>query len=203
MSIMETSQDGAFVFVALEDDDTTDQIVFKIVRPTSTTPTTVTAYEPGGGNSADVATTGNPDKMVFHGDFDSADFVIDHQIAAETNTDIGNGGIAEVLRVDPSDDGHIILYDEDQGEIQETLDNGDNWTVLNVATGPDPINAMDILFLGAYYPASGFIGGDEVGAGTDEVLEYTPNNFANLRDDASAALAAAASIVSIDIAPSA
>ena len=200
MSILETSQDGAFIFVALEDDATGNQIIFKITRPTSTTPTTVAAYEPGSSNSGNVAPTGNSDKVIFHGDFDE-EFVIDHAIEAGTNTEIGNGGIAQVLSVDPSDDAHMILYDEDQGEIQETVDNGDNWIVLHGSTGPDPINAMDVLFLGAYYPPSAFIGGDEVGGGTDEVLEYTPNNFADLRDDTSAALAAAASIVSIDIAP--
>lgn len=198
MSIMETSQDGAFVFIALEDDATTDQIIFKITRSTSTTPTTVTAYEPGSSNSGNVASTGNPDKMIFHGDFDG-EFVIDHQIAAVTNTEIGNGGIPQVLRVDPSDDAHMILYDQDQGEIQETKDNGDNWTVLNGATGPDPIDAMDIVFFGAYFPAGGFIGGNDV-AGPDEVLEYTPNEFTNLRDDTSVALAVVGSIASIDIA---
>jgi hypothetical protein len=201
MSILEPSQDGKFLFVALEDSITLDQMVFKITRPTSTTPTVVMAYEPtGGSNSANVAPTGNPDKMLFHGDFDEpAEFVMDHAIAAGTNTDIGNGGIAEVLRVDPSDDTHIILYDQDQGEIQETEDNGSSWTVLNIATGSDPIDAMDIVFFGNYFPAGGFIGGNDVG-GPDEVLEYTPNNFANLRDDTSAALAAVGSIASIDIA---
>lgn len=199
MSILKTSQDGAFVFIALQDDATTNQVIFKIVKPTSTTPTTVTAYEPGSSNSGNVAPTGNPDKMIFHGDFDN-EFVMDYAIAANTNTEIGNGGIPEVLQVDPVDDSHIILYDQDQGEIQETKDNGAAWAVLHSSTGPDPINAMALAFFGAYFPVGGFIGGDEVGAGTDEVLEYTPNNFTSLRDDTSVALAAAASIKSIDIA---
>lgn len=200
MSIIETSQGGDFLFIALEDADTTDQIIFKITRPTSTTPTTVAVYEPGSSNSGNIAKTGNPDKMVFHGDFDSTNFVIDHAIAANTNTEIGNSGDVNILEVDPSDDNHMILYDRDQGEVQETTDNGDNWTVLNGATGPDPLDAMAIAFFGVYFPAGGFIGGNAVGAPTNEVLEYTPNNFANLRDDASAALAAVGSIVSIDIA---
>jgi len=201
MSILEVSQDGAFVFVALEDDATGDQLIFRIARPTSTTPTTVTAYEPGGGTAGNVAPTGDPDRMIFHGSFGTDIGVIDHAIAAATNTDISPSSIGteliQPLKVDPNNVQHIAAINRNDQDALETEDGGSNWAALNAALGQD-VDAMDLIFLGAYFPFGGFIGGND---GVDENLSYTPNEFSNLRDDASAALKAVGSIVSIDIAP--
>jgi hypothetical protein len=200
VSILETSQDGAFVFVALEDDATGNQLIFKITRPTSTTPTTVTAYEPGGGTAGNVAPTGDPDRMVFHGNFGTDVGVIDHAIAAGTNTDISPTSIGaeliQPLRVDPNDIQHMVAINRNDQDALETEDTGANWTAINAALGV-AVDAMDLLFFGAYFPFGGFIGGND---GVDENLSYTPNEFNNLRDDASAALKAVGSIVSVDIA---
>lgn len=200
MSILETSQDGAFVFVALEDDATGNQIIFKITRPTSTTPTTVTAYEPGGGSAGNVAPTGDPDRMIFHGNFGTDVGVVDHAIVAATNTDISPTSIGaeliQPLKVDPNDIEHIVAINRNDQDALETED-GANWAVLNAALGVT-VDAMGLIFLGAYFPFGGFIGGND---GVDENLSYTPNEFNNLRDDASAALKAVGSIVSVDVAP--
>lgn len=201
MSILETSQDGAFVFVALEDDATGNQIIFKITRPTSTTPTTVTAYEPGGGSAGNVAPTGDPDRMIFHGNFGTDVGVVDHAIVAATNTDISPTSIGaeliQPLKVDPNDIEHIVAINRNDQDALETEDGGANWAVLNAALGVT-VDAMGLIFLGAYFPFGGFIGGND---GVDENLSYTPNEFNNLRDDASAALKAVGSIVSVDVAP--
>lgn len=201
MSILETSQDGAFVFVALEDDATGDQIIFKITRPTSTTPTTVIAYEPLGGSAGNVAPTGDPDRMIFHGNFGTDVGVVDHAIEAETNTDISPTSIGaeliQPLKVDPTDVEHIVAINRDDQDALETEDGGANWATLNAALGVT-VDAMDLVFLGAYFPFGGFIGGND---GVDENLSYTPNEFSNLRDDASAALKAVGGIVSVDVAP--
>ena len=87
MSKLEASQDGGFLFAALEDNVTGNQLIFKIDRPTSTTPNTVTAYEPGDGSAGNVAPTGDPNRMVFHGNFGTDVGVVDHAIVAGTNTD--------------------------------------------------------------------------------------------------------------------
>lgn len=200
MSILETSQDGAFVFLALEDDATGFQVIFKITRPTSTTPTTVAVYEPGAGTAGNIAPTGDPDRMIFHGNFDTDVGVIDHAIAAGTNTDITMPSIGaeliQPLQVDPSNVDHIVAINRNDQDALETTDGGFTWSTLNAALGVT-VDAMDLIFFGAYFPFGGFIGGND---GADENLSYTPNEFANLRDDASAALKAVGSIVSIDIA---
>lgn len=201
MSALETSQDGAFVFVALEDDATGNQIIFKITRPTSTTPTTVAAYEPGGGSAGNVAPTGDPDRMIFHGNFGTDVGVVDHAIEAAINTDISPTSIGaeliQPLKVDPNDIKHIVAINRNDQDALETEDGGANWATLNAALGVT-VDAMGLVFLGAYFPFGGFIGGND---GVDENLSYTPNEFNNLRDDASAALKAVGGIVSVDVAP--
>lgn len=201
MSILEASQDGAFVFVALEDDATGNQLVFKITRPTSTTPTTVTAYEPGDGSAGNVAPTGDPNRIVFHGNFGPNIGVVDHAIAAATNTDISPTSIGaeliQPLEVDPSDIQHMVAINRNDQDALETEDGGSAWATLNAALGLT-VDAMALVFLGAYFPFGGFIGGND---GVDENLSYTPNEFSDLRDDASAALKAVGGIVSVDIAP--
>lgn len=200
MSILETSQDGAFVFVALEDNATGDQIIFKIARPTSTTPTTTKAYEPGGGSAGNIAPTGDPDRMIWHGNFGTDVGVVDHAIIAGSNTDISPTSIGaeliQPLEVDPNDIEHVVAINRDDQDALETVDGGANWTALNAALGVDA-DAMGLVFLGAYFPFGGFIGGDD---GVDQNLSYTPNEFNNLRDDASAALKAVGAIVSVDVA---
>lgn len=201
MSVLETSQDGAYVFVALEDDATGNQIIFKITRPTSTTPTTVKAYEPGGGTAGNVAQTGDSDRMILHGNFGTDIGVIDHVIATGTNTDISPTSIGaeliQPLQVDPADTDHIIAINRNDQDALETTDGGSNWTVLNAGLGV-AVDAMDILFFGDYFALGGFFGGND---GVDENLKYTPNAFSALREDTSAALQAVGSITSIDIAP--
>lgn len=200
MSMLEVSQNGVFVFVALQDDATGNQLVFKITRPTSTTPTTVTAYEPGGGSAGNVAETGDPDRMILHGNFNTDVGVVDHAIAAATNTDITmttiGAELIQPLKVDPSDIQHIVAINRNDQDAFETEDTGSNWTAINAALGQS-VDAMALAFFGQYFPFGGFFGGND---GVDENLQYTPNEFVNAREDTSVALKAVGSIKSIDIA---
>ncbi|KKL61624.1 hypothetical protein LCGC14_2193420, partial [marine sediment metagenome] len=188
-------------FVALEDNATGNQLIFKITRPTSTTPTTVTAYEPGGGSAGNVAPTGDPNRMIFHGNFGTDIGAVDHAIVAGTNTDISPTSIGaeliQPLEVDPSDIQHMVAINRNDQDALETEDTGAAWATLNAALGVT-VDAMALIFLGAYFPFGGFIGGND---GVDENLSYSPNEFSSLRDDASAALKAVSGIVSVDIAP--
>lgn len=201
MSLLEASPNGVFIYVALEDDATGNQLIFKIDRPTSTTPNTVTAYEPADGSAGNVAPTGDPNRMIFHGNFGTDIGVIDHVIVAGTNTDISPTSIGaefiQPLEVDPSDVEHIVAINRNDQDALETEDGGGVWSVLNAALGI-AVDAMSTVFLGAYFPFGGFIGGND---GVDENLSYSPNEFSSLRDDASAALKAVSGIVSVDIAP--
>jgi hypothetical protein len=199
--MMTTSQDGAFLFVALEDDATGNQVIFKITRPTNTTPTTVAVYEPGGGSAGNVEATADPDRMIFHGNFGTDVGVVDHAITAVTNTDISPTSIGaeliQPLQADSSDINHIVAVNRNDQDALESTDLGANWTAINAALGQS-VDAMDMLFFGAYFPWGGFIGGND---GADENLQYYPAEFNNGREDTSAALKAVASIVNIDIAP--
>ncbi len=199
---IETNQSGIFLFVALEGDTTGDQKIIKITRPTSTVPTMVIAYNPASGTNGNIAKTGDPDRMVFHGNFGTDIGVIDHAIAAGTNTDISPTSIGakliQPLRVDiPSDVDHIIAINRDDQDAIETEDGGSNWSTLNAALG-QTVDAMAAEFYGQYAPFLTTFGGND---GADENLEYSPNEFVSLREDTSAALKAVGSIVSVDFVP--
>jgi hypothetical protein len=197
---MGVSQSGDHIFFAMEDVVTGFPVVIKANRPTTVGAAQIAVYSPGAGTNINIAPTGDPDRMIFHGNFGTDIGVIDHAIAAVTNTDITPPSIgAEIiqpLQVDPSDIAHIVAINRNDQDALETTDGGTVWATLNAALGLTA-DAMDLIFFGAYFPFGGFIGGND---GVDENLSYAPSEFANLRDDASAALKAVGSIVSIDIA---
>ena len=198
MSILDTSQDGTFVFVALQVDTTDERIFFKITRPTSTTPATVTAYEPTGTAAVMegmTAKSGDPDIIFFHGWLGN-DGIVRHDIAAATNTEVGENEQLSQLEVDPSDILHFVAYNSDDESFSETINGGTAWTELTGTTVAVPVDALDIIFLGEYFPFQTFWGGNDT---VDENLEYSPNEFANQREDTSAALKAVGAIKSIGI----
>lgn len=190
------SADGNNVFIALEDNASGNQIVFKATRPSS--PTVTAIYEPGGGSAANVIPTGDPDKMIFCGNFGTDVGVILHTISADTEGDISPSSIGtdkiQPVAIDPSDVNHLVAINQADQDALETED-GSTWSTLNAALGQTPV-AMGIIWLGALFPLGGFIGGND---GTDENLTYTPNEFANLREDTSAALKAVGAITGIDL----
>ena len=200
-SAFAVSQDGQFLFFAAEEDVSGNQKVIKIPRPTSITSSYVTVYAPALGTSSNIAKTGDPNRMIFHGNFGTDVGVVDHAIVAGSNTDISPTSIGaeliQPLEVDPSDIQHMVAINRNDQDALETEDTGANWATLNAALGLT-VDAMALIFLGAYFPFGGFIGGND---GVDENLSYSPNEFSSLRDDASAALKAVAGIVSVDIAP--
>lgn len=190
------SADGNNVFIALEDNSSGNQIVFKATRPSS--PTVSAIYEPGGGSAANVIPTGDPDKMIFFGNFGTDVGVILHTISADTEGDISPSSIGsdkiQPVAIDPSDVNHLVAINQDDQDALETED-GSTWSTLNATLGQTPV-AMGVIWLGALFPLGGFIGGND---GTDENLTYTPNEFAGLREDTSAALKAVGAITGIDL----
>lgn len=190
------SADGNNVFIALEDNSTGNQIVFKATRPSS--PTVSAIYDPGGGSAANVISTGDPDKMVFFGNFGTDVGVILHTISSDTESDISPTSIGtdeiQPLAIDPSDINHIVAVNVTDQDALETED-GSTWSTLNASLG-QTVEAMGVMFFGSLFPFGAFIGGDD---SVDENLEYTPNEFTNLREDTSAALQAVTKITGIDL----
>ena len=197
-SALGISSDGENVFIALEDNSSGNQVVFKATRPAS--PTVSLIYAPGGGSAANIATTPNFDKVVFHGNFGTDIGVINHTISTDAESDVSptsiGAKIIAPLKVDDGNDQHYVAINRNDQDAIETDDAGTAWSTLNAALG-QTTDAMDVAFFGAYYQLASFFGGND---GTDENLEYTPNEFSNLREDTSAALKAVGSIVAIDIA---
>ena len=198
---MAASSSGSFLFYALEEDATSNQVIVRETRPdqngTSLSPGAV--YSPGGGTSGNVAMTSDPLKMVFHGNFGTDVGVISHAIETLANTDISPTTIGsdkiQPLEVDPVDTDHIVAVNSDDQDALETDDNGSTWSTLNATLG-QTVEAMDIAFFGAFLPFSAFFGGDDA---TDTNLQYTPNEFSNLREDTSASLQSANAITGIAI----
>lgn len=159
------------------------------------------AYNPAGSSSINVVATGDPDRMLFFGNFGTDVGVIDHVISTAVSNDITMTTIgADLIQpalVDPSDVDHIIAVNRTDQDVFETLDGGTTWTALNSALAIT-VDVMDLIFQGAYWPSAGFIGGND---GVDENLSYTPNEFGALREDTSAGLKATAGLTSLDIAP--
>jgi hypothetical protein len=155
-------------------------------------------YNPGSGTSSNVEKTRDPDRMVFFGNFGTDIGVIDHVISTETNNDISPASVGakliQPLSADPGDINHIVAINRNDQDAIETIDGGSNWSTLNATLG-QTVDAMDVGFFGQYVNDVGVIGGND---GADENLSYSPNEFASLREDTSAALKAVGSIVSID-----
>ena len=183
----------------LRDDSTGNQVVF-CLSPRPGTPVVSAVYNPGAGSAANVIATGDLDKMLWFGNFGSNVGVIEHAIVAASNTDISPTTIGtdeiQPIAVNPADPDHIVAINEADQDALETTDGGTAWATLNAALG-QTVAAMAVAFFGSYFPFSSFIGGDD---GTDTRLDYTPNEFNNLREDSPAALDAATAITGIDIA---
>ncbi len=196
--LMRTSSSGDFLFNCLTDYDTDYQVIFKTARPTSTTPTTTIAYETTIDEFASVEKTGDLDTMIFYGDLGGSEYVVKYTISTGATIEIGNSKAIHILRVNPSDENHIIAYDDNTPVLEETTDGGTVWTALSGPVSLVEAYAMAIVFLGNYFPWQMFMVGIEANPFPSH-LEYTPNEYANARDDTSAALALSDSIVSVDI----
>lgn len=167
MSMLKATADGAFLFIALEDDATGFQLIFKIVRPTSSTPTTTLVYEPGGGSAGNITPTTDNDLVIFNGNFNTDVGVIRHAITAGTNTDITPATIgADVIQpaeVDPNFTGGILVWNDTDSDLLETEDAGVSWTTLRSDAGliaASSLGGMDVLFKGNFQDHNIYVVGD-------------------------------------------
>jgi len=174
MPALATSADGAYVFMALED-ASGNQVIVKAARTDLSTWSA--AYQPGAGSAANVAqVAGNPDKMLFYGNFGTDVTVVMHTISTATNTDISPASLgAKVVNtaaVNPSDEDEIVISIDTDQDLKHTSDGGTTWTAWDATLGFDA-TALFALWSGAYFLHRYFVAGQVAGPAGE--LRYSPN----------------------------
>jgi hypothetical protein len=196
MPAIATSADGAYIFLALEN-SSGQPVIVRAAR--SALSTFTAAYNPAAGSAGNVASVpGNPDLMLFYGNFGSGVQVVKHVISTGVNTNISPSGlttkVANALASNPSDPNEIWITVNTDQDLKRSTDLGVGWADLDAALGLNP-TAMLALWSGAYNLDRGLIAGDV--AGTEQLL-YSANEFSSKLDKAGASLGAAAAIVGIE-----
>lgn len=195
MSAIAVSQDGAAIFLALED-GSGNSVVAKCERDNLATFSEV--YAPGAGTACNVLATGDPDLMLFYGNFGSGIQVVKHVISTGAETNISPSGlttkVVNACAVNPSDPAEIWLTVNTDQDLLGTIDGGTAWSTLNAALGINPASLL-VFWAGDYNDNRAFIGGTVTGV--TELL-YTPNEGGSYGDYAGASLDGAAAIVGIE-----
>lgn len=196
MSGICTTSDGNTIFMALED-GTGLPIIVKVSR--SNLGTFTAAYNPGAGTASNVkAAPGDPDRVFFYGLFGSGVQVIEHAVAAASNTNISPTGlttkIVNTLEIDPSETDRIIVTVDTDQDLLLTEDGGTTWDTLNAALGFNA-TALKVFWSGDYDYSRLVVAGQVTGAAS---LKYSPNEGASLSDITGANLVAAADVVGLE-----
>jgi hypothetical protein len=95
--------------------------------------------------------------------------------ATWTVKDDGVFGTVRTFQVGPDDDERVLVFDGDNGDILETLDDGATWTTINATVSP-LINSLARLSV----DLQEIVAGNE-GDVTDSI-NYSPNSGVNLED---------------------
>jgi hypothetical protein len=190
------SADGNHIFLALEDSSTGFPVIAKAAR--SDLSTWSAAYEPGAGTAANVVATGNPDVMLFFGNFGSGVQVVKHVVSTGAETNISPAGlgakIVNCLAVNPSNPAEIaVTVDADQ-DVLATTDAGANWAAWDDALGFNA-TALALLWSDSDDPNRYFVAGD---TGSGLALLYSPNEGTSSADYAGD-VGAAANVCAIEV----
>ncbi len=135
-------------------------------------------FDPGDGGRIGVQTGElNAETVWIAGNFGGTDMVEKSEDAGVSFTvkDDASFGTVRTFQVGGGDDGRLLVFDGDNGDILETLDDGVTWTTINAAVTP-LINS--IARLSTNLPE--IIAGNE-GAANDSI-DYSPNSGVNLED---------------------
>jgi hypothetical protein len=95
--------------------------------------------------------------------------------ASFTVKDDGSFGTVRTFQVGPSDDDRVLVFDGDNGDILETLNDGETWSTINAAVTP-LMNSIARFSLDLQEIAAGNQGG------VSDSINYSPNSGANLED---------------------
>jgi hypothetical protein len=189
MAAIETTADGEYIYIALEDTATGFPIVIRCAR--SDLDTFETVYEPGAGTAINVARAPG-DNMIFYGNFGTDVGVILHTISNSGNADISPASLgSNVVNALAVVDANIFIAGiSTVQDLIRTVDAGSNWTTVNSAIGIDStaIEAIDVNHL--------LIGGSD---GSDTKILYSGNGGTSFTNLATAPVTAAANVVSIEV----
>jgi len=147
MAAITTTQDGNYIYLALQDSSGFPTVV-RCAR--SDLSVFASQYAPGAGTAANVATVDNDaDNIMFYGNFGSGIQVIKHTVSSGAETNISPSGlttkVVNTLALNPTDDDHIwITVDTDQ-DLLRTTNNGSAWTTLDAALGYNA-TGLGVLF---------------------------------------------------------
>ncbi len=117
------------------------------------------------------------DRIWIAGAFDGTNVIEKSENGGDSFTvkDDGTIGAVRAFRVGPHNDDRVIVFDESNGDLIETVDDGASWTTINAAVTPE-INTMARFDLN---PEEMAIVND---AGASNSINYTVNSGANLED---------------------
>jgi hypothetical protein len=165
---------GEFIFLALLDGGT--PIISKISVALDADGSTV--FDPGAGDNIGVECGRfNSDVVWVAGQFDGTNVVEKSEDGGSSfvvKDDAAIGGVRSFV-MGPDSDDKILLFDEDNGDILETKNDGESWTTINSAVTPE-VNA--IARLGRNVEESVF-GND---GGANDSINYSVNSGDDLED---------------------
>jgi hypothetical protein len=165
---------GSFIYLALLDGGT--PIISKISIALDADGSTV--FDPGAGDNIGVECGRfNSDVVWVAGQFDGTNVVEKSEDGGSSfvvKDDATIGGVRSFV-MGPDSDDKILLFDEDNGDILETKNDGESWTTINSAVTPE-VNA--IARLGQNVEESVF-GND--GGGSNSI-NYSVNSGDDLED---------------------
>jgi hypothetical protein len=165
---------GEFIYVALLDGGT--PILTKISTALDADGTTV--FDPGGGDNIGVECGRfNSDVVWVAGNFDGVNVIEKSEDGGSSFVVKDDGSIGDIKSfvIGPDSDDKVLLFDETNGVIIETKNDGGIWTIVNAAVTPE-INA--IARLGENVEESVF--GNDGGASNS--INYSVNSGDDLED---------------------
>jgi hypothetical protein len=174
-NIASVSADGLNVYIAAFNNLGAPTLV-KIVATATADGSVV--FEPGAGGKIGVQCgTLNAEHLWIAGNFGGTD-VVEKSEDAGASFDVKDDATIGAVRsfvVGPSDDTRVLIFDESNGDILETIDDGVTWNTINASVSPE-INAIARFDNNPQETVSGNQGG-----ATDSI-NYSVNSGANLED---------------------
>jgi len=192
MTATALASDQQTIFIALEDSTGLPVMVKTTLADLSIFET---VYTPGAGFAANVIAAPNG-IMYFYGNFGTNVGIIQHDVVAETNTDVTPASLGtddiNALDVDP-DLGQIIFIGiSGVQDLKKSLNAGTSWASVNAALGIDP-TALLVLWPDANKL---LIAGS---TGAQNRLLYSDDGGANFDDEAGTALHGADNSVALAV----
>lgn len=173
MSAIATNANGEYLFLALE---TSGGLPIIVSAATTDLAIWTAVYQPGAGSVANVLpVSGNPDLMLFYGNFGTDIVVVQHTVSTAANVNISpaslGSAVVNTAAVNPSNFDEIIITVNTAEDVYYTADGGTTWTAWDTLLGFDA-TALAALWSGDYDYHRYFTAGVLI---TTAQLLYSPN----------------------------